>query len=271
MNTASQDNERVTVVLNDDGRIAHVTLNRPDKLNAFDPAMFDAIASTGSMLDRTPGLRCIVLSGGGRAFSAGLDLATFEALTGPDAPRLAERTHGSANLFQHAALLWRDLPVPVIAAIHGVCFGGALQLAGGADIRIVAPDARLSVMEMKWGLVPDMGGFTLWRGAVRDDVLRELTYTAREFSGEVAVTLGFATLADPDPLARAMTLAREIAGRSPSAIREAKVLFNRSVALTPGEILVEESLAQDRLVGSPNQLEAIRSQMEGRPAKFGDG
>ena len=134
--------------------------------------------------------------------------------------------------------------------MHGVCFGGGLQIAAGADIRIAAPDARLAVMEMKWGIVPDMGGFALWRGIVREDVLRELTYSAREFSGEEAARLGFASHVDADPLARAMALAEEIAGKDPAAIRAAKALFNRAPDMSRDQILIAESEVQDRLLAA---------------------
>ena len=122
-------------------------------------------------------------------------------------------------------MTWRKCPVPVIAAVHGVCFGGGLQIASGADIRVVHPATRMAVMEMKWGLVPDMGGYALWRGLVRDDVLRELTYTNREFSGADALGLGFATMVEDDPLARATAIAETIANKNPQAIRGAKRLF----------------------------------------------
>jgi enoyl-CoA hydratase/carnithine racemase len=263
-------NDRVSLTLEDDG-VAQLRLTRPDKLNALDEAMFDALIDAGRALFDMPGLRCVVLAGEGRGFSAGLDLATFEIVSREEEGLpLAERTHGNANRVQQAALQWRKLPVPVIAAVHGVCFGGGLQVASGADIRIVAPDARLAVLEMKWGLIPDMGGFALWRGTVRDDLLRELTYTNREFPGAEAVSLGFATVADADPLARATAIAREIAGRSPTAIRAAKRLFNRYLDISVDEILMEESLSQQRLFGSRNQLEAVRSQIEGRPPQFVD-
>lgn len=262
-------NDRVAITLDDQG-IAHVRMTRPDKRNALDPAMLDALIDAGQALFETPGLRCVVLSGEGEAFCAGLDLAVFEKLAGGDSLHLAERTHGNANRFQQAALQWRKLPVPVIAAVHGVCFGGGLQIAGGADVRIAAPDARLAVMEMRWGLVPDMGGFALWRGSVREDVLRELTYTNREFTGDEAVSLGFATFADTDPLGRATAIAGEIASRSPSAIRAAKALFNHHLDLHVDEILVEESISQQQLLGSKNQVEAMRSQLEKRPPDFID-
>lgn len=262
-------NDRVSVQLEADG-VAHVRMIRTDKLNALDPAMFVALVDAGKGLFDLPGLRAVVLSGEGRAFSSGLDIASIESLLSPHGPPLTERTHGNANLFQQAALQWRKLPVPVIAAIQGYCFGGALQIAGGTDIRIVAPDAQLAVMELKWGIVPDMGGFALWRGLVRDDVLRALTYTNREFSGEEAVTLGFATQVDPDPLAAAMDIARTIAAQSPHAVRSAKSLFNRAADLTIDEILQAESLEQHKLIGSRNQGEAVRSQMERRAAEFVD-
>jgi enoyl-CoA hydratase/carnithine racemase len=189
---------------------------------------------------------------------------------GLDTVSLTDRTHGNANLFQQVALQWRKLPVPVIAAVHGVCFGGGLQIAGGADLRVVHPGARLSIMELKWGIVPDMGGFALWRGLVREDVLRLLTYTTAEFTGEEALAHGFATLADPDPVERATAIAAQIATRSPTAIRSAKSLFNRSADLSLDEILSAESIEQQRLLGSRNQLEAVASQMERRAGSFVD-
>ena len=243
---------RVDVALGDDG-IAHVRLLRADKLNALDQAMFAALIDAGKTLKAMPGLRCVVLSGEGRAFCSGLDLSMLGTLSSA-LPPLTTRTHGNANDFQQVAMQWRALPVPVIAAVHGVCFGGGLQIGSGADIRVVAPVARLSVMELKWGIIPDMGGYALWRGNVRDDVLRELTWSAREFSGEEALQLGFATSTHADPLARALEIARDIAAKSPAAIRAAKSLFNRTPDLTCDEILLAESAAQDLL------LAAMRSQ-----------
>jgi enoyl-CoA hydratase/carnithine racemase len=261
--------DRVAVTVDPQG-VAHVRLTRAEKLNALDPAMFAALIDVGQALFDHRGLRAIVLSGEGRAFCAGLDLGAMEGLLDSGAPPLTERTYGNANLYQQVALQWRKMPVPVIAAIHGACFGGGLQIAGGADIRVVAPDARLAVLEMKWGIIPDMGGFALWRGVVRDDVLRELTYTNREFSGEEAQALGFAAIVDANPLARATALAAEIAARSPHAIRSAKTLFNRAADLPLDEILQAESLEQHKLIGSRNQVEAMQSQQEGRTADFSE-
>ncbi len=269
MNYVFPANDRVSLTLAEDG-IALVTLTRAAKRNAMDSAMFTALVQAGQALFDQPGLRCVVLTGDGPSFCSGLDLATFQDALDGEALPLTQRTHGNANIYQQAALQWRKLPVPVIAAVQGVCFGAGLQIAGGADIRVVAPDARLAVMEMRWGIIPDMGGFALWRGLVRDDILRELTYTHREFSGDEAVALGFATHADADPLTRAMVIAREIAKRSPSAVAVAKALFNRAPDLTVDEILREESLSQHQLFGSRNQMEAVLAQLEGRSPIFSD-
>lgn len=228
--------------------VAHVRLSRPDKLNALDLAMFEALIASAADLAARVDLRCVVLSGEGQGFCAGLDLSLF-ASVGTDKP-LVPRSHGRANFFQAAATVWRDLPVPVIAAVHGPCYGGGLQISAGADLRIIAPDARLAVMEMKWGIVPDMGGFALWRGIVREDLLRELTYTAREFSGEAALAMGFATHVEADPLTRALALADEIASKDAAAIRAAKALFNQAVDLTGDQILIAESEVQEKLLAA---------------------
>lgn len=166
-------------------------------------------------------------------------------------------------------MTWAKCPVPVIAAVHGVCFGGGLQIASGADIRVCAPDARLSIMEMKWGLVPDMGGFALWRGLVRTDVLRELVYTNREVSGEKARALGLVTEVAADPLARAFALAETIAARNPEAVREAKRLFAAMPDADTDTLLRLESEAQARVIRRPNQVEAVMAGLAGRRAEFG--
>lgn len=261
--------DRVTVALGDDG-VAQVRLARPDKLNAIDQAMFGALVDAGESLRDARGLRAVVLAGEGRGFCAGLDLSTFAGWNSAGVPDVPARTHGIANLYQQAAMVWRTLSVPVIAAIHGACLGGGLQIASGADIRVVAPDARMAIMEMKWGIVPDMGGFALWRGLLRDDVLRELVYTAREFSGEEAHFLGLATMTDAQPLARATEIARQIADSNPHAVRAAKQLANDAAAHSLAEILQRESDAQAALILSRNQREAVMSQIEGRAPRFDD-
>ncbi|MBS0504728.1 MAG: crotonase/enoyl-CoA hydratase family protein [Proteobacteria bacterium] len=259
--------ERVTIAM--DGVVANVRLNRADKLNALDPAMFEGIEQALADLRATPGLRAVVLSGEGRAFSAGLDMASMASGGASAGKTLTDRTHGIANIFQHVAWGWRELPVPVIAAVHGIAFGGGFQIMSGADIRIVHPAARLSIMEMKWGLVPDMAGIALWRTLVRDDVLRELTYTHREFSGEEALAHGFATRLSDDPHAEAMALARTIAAKNPDAVRGAKRLYN-AYSDDAERLLMAESVEQAAVIRTPNQVEAVMANMEKRAPRFVD-
>ena len=256
--------QRVTIDF--DQHVADVRLARPDKLNALDPAMFAALIDAIARLEAMSGLRAVVLSGEGRGFCAGLDMASMaSAGSGVD---LAARTHGLANDFQQVAWGWRMLGVPVIAAVHGIAFGGGLQIASGADVRIAAPDTRLSAMEMKWGIVPDMAGYALWQGLVRPDMLRELIYTAREFSAEEGLGFGFVTRIAGDPHAEALALARAIAGRNPQAIRAAKRLANLEGGAAA--ILAAESDEQGRLLRTPNQIEAVMANMQKRPPAFTD-
>ena len=260
--------ERVTIDVRDG--IADVRLNRPDKMNALVRARFDGIAAAGATLAAATGVRGVVLSGAGRAFCAGLDMASFTGLGTGGSGDLEGRSHGDANLFQQVAWQWRQLPVPVIAAVHGVAFGGGFQIMLGADVRIAAPDTKLSIMEMKWGLVPDMAGIALTRGLMRDDVLRELTYTGRVFSGSEAVGYGCVTRVDSEPHAAAMALAREIAGKSPDAVRGAKRLYNQAAWQDAGAILRAESREQKALIGTPNQMEAVMANLEKRAPVFRD-
>ncbi|MFP5461666.1 MAG: crotonase/enoyl-CoA hydratase family protein, partial [Gammaproteobacteria bacterium] len=184
--------------------------------------------------------------------------------------RLTARSHGIANAAQQVAMVWRDVPVPVIAAVHGVSFGGGFQLALGADLRFVTADLKMSVMEIKWGLVPDMAGIALMRELARNDVVRELTYSGRIFSGEEALQLGFATRVCADPYAEAMAFAREVASKNPDAIRADKRLLNAAMAEDAAALLMAESVEQTKLIGSPNQVEAVKAQLEKRAPKFSD-
>ena len=258
-------NDRV-LTSNDEG-VCHVRLNRPDKMNALDPAMFEGITATLAELVNDTNVRVIVLSGEGKAFCAGLDLGSFGL--SDDAPTdLVPRTHGKANGVQHLGWGWRQLTVPVISAVHGVCLGGGMQLMAGSDIKIIHPETRCAVMEMRWGLVPDMSGYPLWRGNVRDDILRRLVYTNEMFSGAEAQGFGFATEVNEDPLSRAMALAREIAGKNPEAIRAAKRLSNSMGDATDAELLLAESVEQTEIIYKPNQLEAVAAYFEKRAANF---
>mgnify|MGYP001293742697 CR=1 FL=1 len=262
-------NDRVSIDLADNG-VAQVRFTRGDKMNALDPAQFGAIIDAGNALREMAGLRVVVLSGEGRAFCAGLDLSNFTAAPDPDRKPITERTYGNANMWQEVAMTWRKCPVPVIAAVHGVCFGGGLQIASGADIRVIHPETRMAVMEMKWGLVPDMGGYALWRGLVRDDVLRELVYTNREFTGEEALRLGLTTFVADDPLAKANEIAATIAQRNPDAIRAAKRLSNRMHDERGEDMLMAESEEQAGVIRQPNQIEAVMAGMAKRTPEFGD-
>ena len=217
-----------------------------------------------------PGLRVVVLSGEGRAFCAGLDMASMAGGGASAGSDLVERTHGAANLYQHICWGWRELGVPVIAAVHGVALGGGFQIMSGADIRFAHPATRMAIMELKWGLVPDMGGMALWRGLARDDVLRELSYTAREFTAEQAADYGFVTHLADDPHAAAMTLAAEIAGKNPDAIRGMKRLANAMHDMDGDGLLMAESVEQKAIIRTPNQREAVMANFEKRPPIFVD-
>lgn len=268
--------ERVKITMNEG--VADVRLVRTDKMNALDDAMFAGLLEAGEKLKADKSVRAVVLSGEGRAFCAGLDMSNFGRMASGGREenksevtgRLAQRSHGVSNRAQYAAMVWREIPVPVIAAVHGVAFGGGFQVALGPDIRYAAPGTRFSVMEIKWGLVPDMAGMYLMRGLARDDVIRELTYTGRIFEAEEALAMGFVTRICADPLADALATAREIADKSPSAIRAAKRIFNAAPDQTAGEILLAESVEQDKLIGGAHQKEAIMANLEKRRPAFAD-
>jgi enoyl-CoA hydratase/carnithine racemase len=267
--------DRVSISIADG--IADVRLVRADKMNALDQAMFEALVAATERLSQEKAVRVVVLSGEGRAFCAGLDMGRFAAMKetggngvpGAESRDLSRRTHGLANFPQQAVWGWRQLPVPVIAAIQGVAFGGGFQLALGADIRLMAPDARMSIMEIKWGLVPDMAGTPILASLVRDDILRDLTYTGRIFSAQEALAYGLATRICDDPRAAALEMAREISAKNPHAIRAAKRMLN-NLSVDPGPALLAESVEQQKLIGSPNQTEAVRANIEKRAPRFAE-
>jgi enoyl-CoA hydratase/carnithine racemase len=255
--------QRVTVTVTDG--IADVRLNRPEKRNALDTAMFAGLITAGEQLASEPGVRVVVLSGEGPDFCAGLDFGSFAAMRDgerlsllADVPPAGDSPAQATG--QRAAYVWAELPVPVIAAVTGNALGGGLQIALGADIRIVAPDARLSVLEIKWGLIPDMTGSQLLPELVGRD--------GRMVSGTEAVALGLATRTDPDPRSAAFELARGIAARSPHAIRAAKRLLDQAgrTDLTAG--FAAEQTEIRALIGSPNQVEAVAAEFGKRPPQF---
>ncbi|MFJ9122995.1 crotonase/enoyl-CoA hydratase family protein [Streptomyces sp. NPDC102340] len=270
--TAPEPAQRVTVTVTDG--VADVRLNRPEKRNALDPAMFEALVATGERLKTEEGVRAVVLSGAGPDFCAGLDFTSFQAM------RDGERLSGLAALppsdgpaqaaGQRAAYVWAELPVPVIAALRGNALGGGLQIALGADIRIVAPDARLSVFEVAWGLVPDMTGTQLLPELVGRDVAKELTFTARTVGGEEAARIGLATCTADDPVAAALETAGRIAAQSPLAVRASKRLLDLAGRTDLATGFAEEQKEIGALIGSPNQVEAVAARFEKRAPRFTD-
>jgi enoyl-CoA hydratase/carnithine racemase len=270
--------DRVTTTILEGG-IADVRLNRPDKVNALDGAMFQGIVDAGEALKGDRSVRVVVLSGEGRGFCAGLDFSSFQAMAGGGGggggEPAADVSSGImatgdriTHLGQQAAWVWQELEVPVIAAIHGPALGGGIQVALGADLRIVAPDAKLSVLEARWGLIPDMTGTALLPKLVGLDVAKELTFTGRMVSGTEAVQLGLATRVAEDPRAAALELAAELVTKSPDALRHAKRLLNLSGTRPLAEQLRDEREAMASLIGSPNQVEATMAYFEQRAPRF---
>lgn len=260
--------ELVTVTI--ENHIADIRLNRPEKMNALNPQLIDSLISTAAKVSALSGVRCVVLSGEGDAFCAGLDFTSFDALKDSGRQEILDRKYGITNKFQQLAWAWRECPVPVISALHGVVYGGGLQIALGCDIRVIHPEASLSIMEIKWGLIPDMCGSVFLPNLVSDDIVRELTYTGRIFSGVEAKDYGFVTRLAQDPFQTAMSIATEIASKSPDAVRAAKAMFNNAVDDRAKELLLKESELQAQLSVSSNHQEAVRANLEKRAPVFED-
>ncbi len=265
----------VTVDVSDG--VADVRLNRVDKYNALSKDMFQAIVDAGESLAARTDVRAVVLSGNGRGFCAGLDMGSFAGMADSSgdsgnsaAGGLLARGDGPENFAQRPAYVWKKMPVPVIAALHGVAYGGGAQIALGADIRIAAPDVKLSIMEIKWGLIPDMSLTQTLRDLVPLDVAKELTFTGRILNGEQARALGLVTRVEDDPRQAALDLAREIAAKSPDAIRAGKQLLESTWHADERSGLELEAALQTGLIGSPNQIEAITANFEKRPPAFKD-
>ena len=262
--------DRVRITYAD--HIAHVELVRVDKMNAVDQEMITSVIAAGEEVAASDA-RVVVLSGQGKGFCAGIDISGMGAMMGQDPMELlAPRTHGAGttNQWQEVALVWRRAPQPVIAALHGVCFGAGSQLALGADIRIAGPDLKMAVMELKWGIVPDMGAMVLMPQLVRSDVLRKLTYTADPIDAAQAEAWGLVTERADDPLAAAMDLAKALTLKSPAALRAAKSLINLAESGAPQEeVLMAESVAQAKLMGTPEQMEVVAAQFQKRAPNFG--
>ena len=276
--------ERVTISVVDG--IADVKMNRADKRNALDNAMFTSLNAAGEYLKKLDGLRVVVLSGDGASFCAGLDFSSFAQMAEAGAKANAadnnadKKTDMNAgamvdgritHMAQQVCWVWQEVPVPVIAAVHGHALGGGIQIALGADIRIVHPDTQLSVREVHWGLIPDMTGTLMLSRLVRPDIVKNLVFTARVFSGHEAHEMGIATQLSQNVHADAMTMAREIAGRSPEAVRGAKKLINLLANSGAAEQFAAERETIGKLIGTANQAEAVMSHFEKRPPIFESG
>ena len=260
--------DRVRVQINDSG-VATVTMVRADKHNALDQAMFDGLIGAAAQVAGDASVRAVVLHGEGKSFCSGLDVASFMSGQRGTGVLLDREPDHAANTAQRVSYDWSLVPAPVIAAIHGNCFGGGLQIALGADIRIAAPDAKLSVMEIKWGLVPDMGITQALPRLLPVDVAKELTFTGRIVSGSDAASLGLVTRTSDDPLDAALALAEEIAGKSPDAVRAAKRLYDATwVGDDARAALALETELQTGLIGSPNQIAAVMAGMSGEKPVF---
>ena len=256
---AGEVEQRVRVEV--DGHVGTVTLSRPEKHNALDVPMFLAILAALERLAAEPAIRAVVLHGKGKSFCSGLDVASVMSAQAGVEGADSELTGPVPNRVQRAAYWWATLPAPVIAAIHGNCLGGGLQIALGADIRIAHPDTRLSVSEVRWGLIPDMSLTQTLPRLVSIDVAKELTYTARVIDAAEAHRIGFVTRLADDPLADARNLAQEIAARSPDAVRAAKRLLGETWGRPAHETLALEASLQRQLIGSPNQLAAVKAML----------
>ena len=276
--------DRVTISVVDG--IADVKMNRADKRNALDNAMFTSLNAAGEYLKKLDGLRVVVLSGDGASFCAGLDFSSFAQMAEAGAKANAADKKPDKNTDMNAGVMvdgrithmaqqvcwvWQEVPVPVIAAVHGHALGGGIQIALGADIRIVHPDTQLSVREVHWGLIPDMTGTLMLSRLVRPDIVKNLVFTARVFSGHEAHEMGIATQLSQDVHADAMTMAREIAGRSPEAVRGAKKLINMLANSGAAEQFAAERATIGQLIGTANQAEAVKSHFEKRPPIFESG
>ncbi len=261
-------NDRVITTF--DAGIAEVKLNRGDKHNALDIALFEGIIAAGNELRERKDVRVVVLYGDGPSFCSGLDYPAFMQAGADIGEKLFGGHDGGANNAQLTALVWRKIPVPVICAIHGAAYGGGLQMAAGADIRIATPDAKLSIMEVKWGLIPDMGITVALAAQIGIDKVKELTFTGRVISGTEAAEMGLVTRTAENALQAARELASEIASKSPDSVRASKKLFDTAWSVDQQAALALEEKLQKQMFASPNQMEAVKAAMQKRAGNFSD-
>lgn len=253
------------------GPIVEVRINRPDKKNAVTLEVLAELVSVGEDLARQEGLRAVILTGEGGNFSSGMDTSVFMQMAGQldtIKAQILEPPEGqTANMFQRPAQVWQDLGVPVIAAIEGVCFGAGLQIALAADFRIAAPGASLSIMEAKWGLIPDMGISLSLPKLMPVDRAKALMMTGRVMTGQEALGEGLVTWVEAEPLSAARAFAEELCGKSPDAVRASKVLAD-AIWADAADGLALEARLQAELMGAPNQIETVMARMQKRPPKY---
>lgn len=268
---------RISLTL--DQHVAHVELARAEKMNALDKDMFKALLETAQQIKDNGSIRAVVLSGKGGNFCSGLDKSNFASVMqgnglnvsdDPDVKTLAQRTDGIYNQVQAVVWQWRDLKIPVIAAVEGVVLGGGLQIALAADMRYADINTQFSILEIKWGIIPDMGSTQIMRHLIRDDIVRELTYTGRIFSSQEAKNYGFITEVVDNPIDHALSIARQISQQNPQAVQACKKLLNSAPYLNVEQGLLMESELQDQIIGSSNQIEAVKAVLEKREARFVD-
>jgi len=261
------------------GHVAHVRLDRPDKHNALNGELMGDLIATAAALGADSSVRAVVLSGNGRSFCSGVDTSNFASMMTGDLTAdsssvqeaYSDLSPAGANRAQQVAWCWRELEVPVIAAVHGIALGGGLNLALGADMRIAAPDASMGFVEITWGLIPDMSASQSLRRLVGDDRAKQLILTGERFTGAQAYEWGLATELAADPVGRALEIARAIAGFSPDAVRAALALLNHGVDADTRAGLADETTRSSALIGTPNQIEAVRARLSGEPADYEDG
>ena len=256
------------VLLDIQDNIAIVTLNRPNKYNGLDWAMFSNIIRTIKILRKNKNIRAVILRGNGPAFCSGLDVMSIKKNPLFLLKLLIKPGMTISNAAQNVSYLWRKLPIPVIAVTHGKCYGGGLQIAMGADFRFSTPDCEFSILEAKWGLIPDMAGMLAWREVLRGDVLRDLTYTGRLVQADEAQKIGLITRIEDDPMQAALDYAKEITAHSPDSVAASKLLINHIWTANDKSVLKMETKLQKKVLGRWNQQAAASRNISKHPKEY---
>ena len=253
------DKECVTLFI--ENNIAFVTLNRAEKRNALDMAMFKAVDKISRHLKQNRKIRAVIVQANGEDFCSGLDIKSVLSTKSSALTLLAKWLPGQANLAQRVSYNWRKIPVPVIMVIQGRCWGGGLQIALGGDFRFATTDASFSIMEGKWGLIPDMGANLALRELVAKDVALKLTMTAEVISAATALGYGLITGVSDEPLRQAKQLVAQITERSPDAVAAVKKLYQQNWFKAEWLMLAKESYYQVKILIGTNQNRAVKKQL----------